>query len=276
MISEIANSLFLTYLASEYVLSSSPSSPSIASPRSRALHRADTDGGWCGSDGGKNQHQHPHHSNNSTNWTVLGVLTALVGIANLLDHHYYLSLVWESAASLLPRIPSHYVVIPAKLGLAATSYVLALYVDVHRERVATTTNANANKIYGKSHTHRRTPKKIPFRSVFLPKVGWAFLRILPAYPFLAVLISFVFLFVVDLWEYVLHLPLEWLNRPIYYGTLYGPFAYTYVHVKQEVVRESEREAARRSSSSSLWGEATVTGGGGGAFRGGEGRAGAFV
>ena len=70
------------------------------------------------------------------------------------------------------------------------------------------------------------------------QVGWAFLKILPAYPFLAVLISFVFLFVIDLWEHVFHLPLEWLNNPIYYGTLYGPFAYTYVHVKREVLRRN--------------------------------------
>lgn len=75
---------------------------------------------------------------------------------------------------------------------------------------------------------------MPFRSVFLPKVGWAFLKVLPAYPFLAVLISFGFLFVINIWEF-LQLPEEWLNMPIYYGTLYGPFAYTYVHVKQQVV-----------------------------------------
>jgi len=149
-----------------------------------------------------------------------------------LEHHYYLSLVWESATKLFPSIPPYYIAISTKLCLAATSYVLALYIDVHRER-----NGETKGNDGGSRSKLRE-KKMPFRSVFLPKVGWAFLKILPAYPFLAVLISFVFLFVVDLWEYIFHLPLEWLNNPIYYGTLYGPFAYTYVHVKQEIIRRN--------------------------------------
>lgn len=219
MISEIVNSLFLTYLASEYVLSS-PLPSSSSSSRSRTLKSSDS-----------NNSIDEKRKAHKDNYAFLGVLVFLVGVANLLDHHYYLSVIWGFARKLFPSIPSYIIVIPSKIFVAAASYVLALYVDIHRVR-----KAGPNGDSGKNQTSsKHRTKKLPFRSVFLPKVGWAFLKILPAYPFLAVLVSFVFLFVVDLWEF-LHLPLEWLNNPIYYGTLYGPFAYTYVHVKQEVLR----------------------------------------
>lgn len=219
MISEIANSLFLTYLASEYLISSPSPNPSHSRSKSRTIqHKADNNDE-------KNQ------NNDKSSYTLIGILSLLVGIANLLDHHYYLSVVWDTTTriftNLLPSsVPSYMFLIPAKLLLAASSYVLALYIDIHRDR-------------SNDKEAKTKPPKMPFRSVFLPKVGWAFLKILPAYPFLAVLISFVFLFVVDIWEYVLHLPLEWLNNPIYYGTLYGPFAYTYVHVKRQVLRKTQ-------------------------------------
>eukprot|EP00934_Nitzschia_sp_Nitz4_P006205 Nitzschia sp. Nitz4//scaffold109_size72162//16678//17217//NITZ4_005837-RA/size72162-snap-gene-0.94-mRNA-1//1//CDS//3329532736//6195//frame0 len=41
----------------------------------------------------------------------------------------------------------------------------------------------------------------------------------------------------SLWEH-LHLPMEWLNGPIYYGTLYGPFAWVYIYVKRQVLAEA--------------------------------------
>ena len=115
-----------------------------------------------------------------------------------------------------------------KVGGAATSYVVTLYIDVHRQRLrpSTTTPTRKGREARRVTTERRRRKRIPFRSVYLPQVGWAFLRILPAYPFLAVVISFLFLFVVDIWDYIFHLPVEYWNKPIYYGTLYGPFAYT--------------------------------------------------
>ena len=103
--------------------------------------------------------------------------------------------------------------LPLRAILAAMAYVLALYVDVtYRHRVSISWKA------------------------FLPRVGWKFCSVLPLYPILAVLISFVFLFVINLWE-ALKLPLEWLNAPIYYCTLYGPFAYVYLEVKQSMLQE---------------------------------------
>ncbi|CAJ1934380.1 unnamed protein product [Cylindrotheca closterium] len=100
-----------------------------------------------------------------------------------------------------------------RILLAATAYVFALYVDCKR--------------------------KLPSLelSSFLRQVAMAFLKVLPIYPFLAVLISFVFLFVISIFE-TLHLPLELLNMPIYYGTLYGPFSYIYYIVKRQVIEST--------------------------------------
>jgi hypothetical protein len=97
-----------------------------------------------------------------------------------------------------------------RILFAAAAYVVALYVDCRRVAVS-----------------------LSFLS-FLRTVGTAFLYILPVYPFMAVLISFVFLFVIRLFE-VLHLPLGWLNAPIYYGCIYGPFSMVYFRVKQRIV-----------------------------------------
>jgi hypothetical protein len=85
----------------------------------------------------------------------------------------------------------------------------------------------------KKRNRKRKKRRIPC-SIFLPKVGYAFCKVLPAYPFLAVGMSVGFLFLIHVWEF-LHLPLVWLQMPIYYGTLYGPLAYTYVYVKRQVL-----------------------------------------
>jgi hypothetical protein len=185
MISEVVNSLFLTVLASEYL---------IAETQSRPLGR--------------------RHNNDSTLSSVLEfarnrsvfIVSSLsvVLLINLLDHISGLKEVANDILQGFFHIP--------KVVFAAATYVVCLYYDIHR--------------------------RAPLLAVpaFLAKVGWAFLKVLPAYPFLAVLISFVFLFVINIWE-ALRLPLEWLNAPIYYGTLYGPFAWVYVHVKQQVLGE---------------------------------------
>ena len=239
MISEIVNSLFLTYLASEYIVSSSSSSSSrSSSSRTRII---------SGNDKSIN------NNSNTYNYNILRFLICLVIITNLLDHHYLnFSSLFETTMSITKTkktsinnvMHSYYFIIPMKFCLAASSYVLALYIDVHYDRQRSSSNNSDNSKNSKSSKIRR--KILPFKSVFLPKVLWTFLKILPAYPFLAVLISFLFLFVVDIWEYIFHLPLEWLNKPIYYGTLYGPFAYTYVYVKKEILITFHREDKRES------------------------------
>lgn len=55
---------------------------------------------------------------------------------------------------------------------------------------------------------------------FLQLLVQSFCQLLPVYPFLAVIISFGFLLIITAFER-LHLPLQILNMPIYYGTLYG-------------------------------------------------------
>jgi len=100
-----------------------------------------------------------------------------------------------------------------RIVLAVTAYVFALYVDC-----------------------KRIVPSLKLGS-FLKQVALAFLKVLPIYPLLAVLISFVFLFVISIFE-TLHLSLELLNMPIYYGTLYGPFSYIYYIVKRQVLEST--------------------------------------
>lgn len=250
MISEIANSLFLTYLASEYIISTSSSSSSSSvcnNKRSRTHtltvanhYEQDND-----DDTAKATAKKLAGATYRYNSSVIGALLCLVILANILDQQYFQipSLVETfNIPSLVELVEDNnnntkitlfttyaYIWSPIlKVGIAATSYVVTLYIDVHRQRLrpSTTTPTGKGREARRATTERRRRKRIPFRSVYLPQVGWAFLRILPAYPFLAVLISFLFLFVIDIWDYVFHLPVEYWNKPIYYGTLYGPFAYT--------------------------------------------------
>jgi hypothetical protein len=100
-----------------------------------------------------------------------------------------------------------------KVILCALVYVIALYIDCRRYAT-------------------------PLRNfkTFSCLVGAAFCRVAPAYPILAVMISFVFMFVISAFE-ALKLPLEWLNMPIYYGTLYGPFSVIYYIVKKRALQD---------------------------------------
>ena len=100
-----------------------------------------------------------------------------------------------------------------KVAFAALAYNVALYFDCKRAQPVLTVKT------------------------FLPIVGKAFLRVLPAYPFLAIVISFGFMILINIFE-ALHLNLDLLNWPIYYGTLYGPFSFVYYKVKERVVDES--------------------------------------
>jgi hypothetical protein len=180
MISEVVNSLFLTYLASEYLVAEDH--PSVQRNKSRTAPR-----------------------NVLTKRTL--PLAAVVLLVNALDH------LAGAKLDFVYRLFQSFMHLP-KVLFAASAYVCALFVDIFYVQ------------------------KVPLlMSTYLRKVGWAFCKILPAYPLMAVLMSFVFLFVINIWE-ALHLPMEWLNAPIYYGTLYGPFAWVYVYVKRQVCEEA--------------------------------------
>jgi hypothetical protein len=174
MISEVVNTVFLTYLATEYLVVTNDAS--VRRPN------------WL---------KRLFQSHNLA-------FGAAVALLNLLDR-------LTGAAAFVNGLFQGFLHLP-KIIFAAVCYVLTLYADC-----------------------KRVSPKLGLGD-FLPKVGWTFLRVLPAYPFLAVLISFGFLFVISLCEF-LHLPLEWLNWPIYYGTLYGPFSFVYWKVKQQVVED---------------------------------------
>ena len=68
------------------------------------------------------------------------------------------------------------------------------------------------------------------RVAFWAELCSAALRLLPLFPLLSLLIAFCFLEVGTVFERM-GWPTIWLNSPIQYGVLYGPFAYIYVRVK---------------------------------------------
>ena len=67
----------------------------------------------------------------------------------------------------------------------------------------------------------------------------------PLFPLLSLLFAFIFLEIGELCERS-GLPTLWLNDPIYYGVLYGPFAYLYVHVKAVAKAQTVLPVAARS------------------------------
>ena len=91
---------------------------------------------------------------------------------------------------------------------------------------------------------------------FISNVGISFLKVIPAYPFLAVIIIFVFLFVISFFE-SLHLPTQWLNWPIYYGTQYGPFVWVYMSVKQWVLTTKRRCTECLPNDATRYGDITL-------------------
>uniref|UniRef100_A0A6U5DD88 Uncharacterized protein n=1 Tax=Calcidiscus leptoporus TaxID=127549 RepID=A0A6U5DD88_9EUKA len=68
------------------------------------------------------------------------------------------------------------------------------------------------------------------RAAFWAELHAAFVRLLPLFPLFSLLIAFLFLEVGTVFERM-GWPTIWLNGPIHYGVLYGPFAYIYVRVK---------------------------------------------
>ena len=181
MISEVVNTLFLTFLASEYLVANDQ-----------------------GSGGGIRSDLWHTGTNRSK---VLSFLSsaAVVVFINIIDRV-------SGARTLANQVFETFVHLP-RVILSAFAYLFALYWDIRR----------------------RLPH-VKFRQL-ASRSAWAFAKVLPAYPFLAVLISFAFMFIINFWE-ALQLPMELLNAPIYYGTLYGPFAWVYVSVKRNVISEA--------------------------------------
>ena len=106
---------------------------------------------------------------------------------------------WIHNVTTLSRVP--------RIVVAIASFLLALYWDCRRINDAKDQIGHAAAAPWSNRN-------------FFRQLLQSSCRLLPVYPFLAVVISFGFLFVISIFER-LHLPLEILNIPIYYGTLYG-------------------------------------------------------
>jgi len=158
------------------------------------------------SSGSSSPYSRQQHGTVALDWwksRLNGALLSVVLIVNILDRlHVSGSFFLSFFSQFLGRLYH-----APRILFAALGYMMALFLDCQR------------------HIGNLSLKK------FMKRVGFHFLKVLPAYPILAVLISCVFLFLITTFE-ALGLQLEWLNGPIYYGTLYGPFSVVYWNVKK--------------------------------------------
>lgn len=218
MFSEIVNTLFLTYLTTEYL--SASDTASIWGTTRPAKHPSidKNDGIDCDVD---TLFQRFRKTCAMPKQQRVLAITFLVISINGFDHVTGLGQIARSFLEQFFHIP--------KVLFAATTYMTTLYYDcrftVQRSSGVPVTNC--------SNLHHQS--SLPWY-MFVSRVAKAFVQILPVYPILAVLISFGFLFVINMFEF-LHLPTDLLNMPIYYGTLYGPFSYIYMTVKRSVREE---------------------------------------
>jgi hypothetical protein len=174
MLLEAINSVFLTFLLTEFLLGDDHNTTT--------LHRLGTTF--------KSQHSRP------LRYAFLAVVTINI-LVNL--HEAFAG--WIHDVATIIRVP--------RIVVAITSFLLALYWDCRHKN-----GLNAKDRFGPAAAAPWSNR------TFFRQLLQSFCRLLPVYPFVAVVISFGFLFVISIFE-KLHLPLEILNMPIYYGTLYG-------------------------------------------------------
>lgn len=205
MLLEAVNSVFLTFLATEYLLSSHQHQlhndiSTSRNKKSSVFHRLTA--------AFISQHSRP------LRYTFVVVLAI-----NCFVHFHAtgmaLAEIVHTKVETLFRIP--------RIVVAICTFLLALYWDCRQK-------FNFNAKNNPSSSSAPWSNRYFFRQLLQ-----SFCRLLPVYPFLAVVISFGFLFVVSAFE-KLHLPLQMLNMPIYYCTLYGPLMMMYWDVKKTVAR----------------------------------------
>mmetsp|Transcript_14140 Transcript_14140/g.13660 ORF Transcript_14140/g.13660 Transcript_14140/m.13660 type:complete len:193 (-) Transcript_14140:51-629(-) len=184
MISEVANALFITYVATEYLIASAGQTNNVSTTivfMKIFLTRV---------------------------FQYILFFTIVINFVSI--YHVDVAEVAETANFALFRL-FH---LP-KIFFAASSFLLLLYIDCCRQSTLAFSNG-----------------------YFLRVLFTSLLHILPMYPFLAALVSFGFLFIITVFEF-LHLPLDYLNNPIYYGVLYGPLSLIYWNVKKRLVVNQE-------------------------------------
>jgi hypothetical protein len=239
MLSEVINALYVTYIATEYHSKSDVSfskSTQRQRQRQRRLHNGDPQQAQA-----QTQPQESTTTTGSTYYywdNIPGdadrrkrvlMVTIIVVIWNIIDSMSgFGNIVHEMLdMMLLYHIP--------RILFVISSYIIALYYDCYVTLVRQLQQLHSNNAQPIDKELLTTSSVLPWKN-FLPRILRYFLRIVPIYPIMAVLISFLFLFVISLFEMV-GLSTDILNLPIYYGTLYGPFSYIYYHVKHDIVSE---------------------------------------
>lgn len=201
MLLELINSIFVTFLATECLLLNNENRDeiTIANPnqRSSSLHRL-------------------LHRYTSRFSRPLQILTLLVASINLFVHFH------DRGVALSNWIKAHVgsFHIP-RIVAAIFTFLVALWCDCRRI---------VNKTSAKKSSSENKASASWSNTYFFRQLAKSFCKLLPVYPFVAVIISFMFLFIITAFE-KLHLQTAILNGPIYYVTLYGPLMLTYWDVK---------------------------------------------
>lgn len=223
MLCEIANSLFSTFLASEYLLASE-------NITAHTIHNFGDEG------------NNPDYINKKSCTCGKSVkITRQIALTFFSSHSRPIqySFIAVSFVNLVAHFHDTGVAILQwihikleggfhipRILVAIISFLVALYYDCRRV-VSKLSRDNLRKRDGMSS--REWSNGFFFRLLF-----HCFCRLLPIYPFLAVVISFGFLFVASFFEKI-NLPTRILNVPIYYGTLYGPLSFMYWDVKKGIL-----------------------------------------
>jgi len=204
MLLELINSIFVTFVATECLLVNSNDNTSISID--------------------SNQHRQPllrlflRYTRRFSR--TLQVLTLIVALINLFVHFH------DSGVALSKWIKANVEIfhIP-RIVAAIVTFLIALWWDCRRIVIASAAKKSRDTDNGNN-----TPSSVWSNNYFLGQLVKSFCRTLPIYPFAAVIISFMCLFVITLFE-DLHIDTEILNGPIYYCTLYGPLMMIYWDVK---------------------------------------------
>ena len=122
----------------------------------------------------------------------IGIVFSIVLFVNIFDSLTGIGSMLHALLEALYHIPKVFVVM--------FFYIVSLYMDC-------------------LYTLRQHHQSFSFWRNFLPRVIRLFICIRPVYPILAVGISFIFLFLISLFE-LLRIPTDVLNAPIYYGLWY--------------------------------------------------------
>ena len=193
MLLEAVNSVFLTFLATEYILNNQDVSAFISQSSSRPFIR----------------------------YTIIIVVSINIFI------HFHTT--GEAIANFVHD----------KIGNSSSSS--GIYALFHIPRVFIAISTFIHTLYWdckyryKQNCKHQSSAAPWSNRYFIRQLIQSFIRLLPVYPFLAVVISFGFLFLISAFE-KLHLNTQILNMPIYYGTLYGPLMMMYWDVKKTVAR----------------------------------------